>query len=58
MSYLNDELEEIEEEERKIMMAQAPSQSFWAVKGQKRARSSLNSMKKRNEKKKKKKKKI
>jgi hypothetical protein len=58
MSYLNDELEEIEEEERKIMMVGAPSQSFWAVKGQKRARSSLNSMKKRNEKKKKKKKKI
>jgi Mg-chelatase subunit ChlD len=51
LAYLNDELEEIDMEEEKA--AQAPTQSYWAVKGQKRARMSLNTMKKRMEKKKK-----
>ena len=51
LAYLDDELEEIDMEEKKA--AQAPTQSYWAVKGQKRARTSLNTMKKRREKKKK-----
>jgi hypothetical protein len=51
LAYLDDELEEIEMEEEKV--AQAPAKSYWAVKGQQRARTSLNSLKKRIEKKKK-----
>ena len=51
LSYLEDELEEIEVEEKEVV--QAPVSSFWAVKGQKRARMSLNAMKKRMKKKKK-----
>ena len=51
LSYLEDELEEIEVEEKDVF--QAPGLSFWAAKGQKRARMSLNAMKKRIEKKKK-----
>ena len=51
LAYLDDELEEIEMEEEKA--AQAPTQSYWAVKGQQRARMSLGALKKRMEKKKK-----
>jgi len=51
VAYLDDELEEIDREERKA--AQAPTQSYWAAKGQKRARTSLNMMEKRLKKKKK-----
>ncbi|MFX1345482.1 MAG: hypothetical protein ACFFBC_03775 [Promethearchaeota archaeon] len=51
LAYLDDELEEIEMEEEKA--AQAPTQSYWAVKGQKRARISSGALKKRIEKKKK-----
>jgi hypothetical protein len=51
LAYLDDELEEIDREEKKS--AQAPTQSYWAVKGQKRARTSLNIMEKRMKKKKK-----
>lgn len=51
LSYLEDELEEIEIEEREV--AQAPAKSYWAVKGQKRARISSSELKKRMEKKKK-----
>ncbi|MFX0028883.1 MAG: hypothetical protein ACFE8B_06725 [Candidatus Hermodarchaeota archaeon] len=51
LAYLDDELEEIDREEKKS--AQAPTQSYWAVKGQKRARTSLNMMEKRIKKKKK-----
>ncbi|MBA7651230.1 hypothetical protein ES703_59047 [subsurface metagenome] len=51
LTYLDDELEEIDMEEEKA--AQAPTQSYWAVKGQKRARMSLGALKKRMEKKKK-----
>jgi hypothetical protein len=51
LAYLDDELEEIEMEEEKA--AQAPTQSYWAVKGQKRARISSGALKKRMEKKKK-----
>ncbi len=51
LSYLEDELEEIELEEREV--AQAPVSSFWAAKGQKRARISSTALKKRMEKKKK-----
>ncbi|MHA2034851.1 MAG: hypothetical protein ACW972_04485 [Promethearchaeota archaeon] len=50
LSYLDDELEEIELEEREV--AQAPASSFWAAKGQKRARISSSALKKRMEKKK------
>jgi len=51
LAYLDDELEEIEEEEEKA--AQAPTKSYWAVKGQQRARMSIGALKKRMEKKKK-----
>ncbi|MFX1291842.1 MAG: hypothetical protein ACFFAG_12875, partial [Promethearchaeota archaeon] len=51
LAYLDDELEEIEMEEEKA--AHAPTQSYWAVKGQKRARISSSALKKRMEKKKK-----
>ncbi|MFX1375507.1 MAG: hypothetical protein ACFFA0_06825 [Promethearchaeota archaeon] len=51
LAYLDDELEEIEMEEEKA--AQAPTQSYWAAKGQKRYRMSLNTLKKRMEEKKK-----
>lgn len=51
LSYLDDELEEIETEEKEV--AQAPAKSYWAAKGQQRARLSSTSMKKRMEKKKK-----
>ncbi|MFX0024475.1 MAG: hypothetical protein ACFE9S_19310 [Candidatus Hermodarchaeota archaeon] len=49
LSYLEDELEEIELEEKEV--ERAPISSYWAVKGQKRARMSLHAMKKRMEKK-------
>jgi Mg-chelatase subunit ChlD len=52
LSYLDDELEEIEMEEKEV--AQAPAKSYWAAKGQKRARMSTNALKKRMEKKEKK----
>ena len=51
LSYLDDELEEIEIEEKEV--AQAPAKSYWAAKGQQRARISSSSLKKRMEKKKK-----
>ena len=51
LSYLDDELEEIEMEEKEV--AQAPAKSYWAAKGQQRARMSSTSLKKRMEKKKK-----
>jgi len=51
LSYLDDELEEIETEEKEV--AQAPAKSYWAAKGQQRARMSSTSLKKRMEKKKK-----
>lgn len=51
LSYLDDELEEIEMEEKEV--AQAPAKSYWAAKGQQRARISSASLKKRMEKKKK-----
>lgn len=51
LAFLDDELEEIEMEEEKVGFA--PTQSFWAAKGQQRARFSLDKMKKRMEKKKK-----
>jgi len=51
LAYLNDELEEIEMEEKEV--AQAPAKSYWAAKGQQRARISSNALKKRMEKKKK-----
>ncbi len=51
LSYLDDELEEIEMEEKEV--AQAPAKSYWAAKGQQRARISSNALKKRMEKKKK-----
>ena len=51
LSYLDDELEEIEIEEKEV--AQAPAKSYWAAKGQQRARMSSASLKKRMEKKKK-----
>ncbi|MHA2390349.1 MAG: hypothetical protein ACXAEX_00130 [Promethearchaeota archaeon] len=49
LTFLNDELEEIEMEEKEAV--QAPTSSYWATKGQKRARMSINTMKKRMEKK-------
>ncbi|MFX1317009.1 MAG: hypothetical protein ACFE9T_14195, partial [Promethearchaeota archaeon] len=51
LSYLDDELEEIEMEEKEV--AKAPAKSYWAAKGQQRARISSNTLKKRMEKKKK-----
>ncbi|MCK4287216.1 MAG: hypothetical protein KAX18_13485, partial [Candidatus Lokiarchaeota archaeon] len=51
LSYLEDELDEIEIEEKEV--GKAPVMSFWAVKGQKRARMSSNALKKRMKKKKK-----
>ena len=51
LSYLDDELEEIEMEEKEV--AQAPAKSYWAAKGQQRARISSASLKKRMKKKKK-----
>ncbi|MFX1325454.1 MAG: hypothetical protein ACFE8N_10885, partial [Promethearchaeota archaeon] len=51
LAYLDDELEEIEKEEKEA--SQAPISSYWATKGQKRARMSINTMKMRMEKKKK-----
>lgn len=51
LSYLEDELEEIEIEEKEV--AQAPAKSYWAAKGQQRARISSGKLKKRMEKKKK-----
>jgi hypothetical protein len=51
LSYLEDELEEIEVEEREV--GQAPGMSFMAVKGQQRSRLSSNAIKKRMKKKKK-----
>jgi len=51
LSYLDDELEEIELEEKEV--AQAPAKSYWATKGQQRARMSSAKLKKRMEKKKK-----
>jgi len=51
LSYLEDELEEIELEEKEV--AQAPAKSYWAAKGQQRARMSSGKLKKRMEKKKK-----
>ena len=51
LSYLDDELEEIEIEEKEV--AQAPAKSYWAAKGQQRARMSSASLKKRMEKRKK-----
>jgi Mg-chelatase subunit ChlD len=51
LSYLEDELEEIEIEEKEV--AQAPAKSYWAAKGQQRARMSSGKLKKRMEKKKK-----
>ncbi|MFX1311626.1 MAG: hypothetical protein ACFFHD_03300 [Promethearchaeota archaeon] len=51
LSYLDDELEEIEMEEKEV--SQAPAKSYWAAKGQQRARISSNALKKRMEKKKK-----
>ena len=52
ISYLDDELDEIEIEEKEVV--QAPAASFWATKGQKRARISTNALKKRMAKKEKK----
>ncbi len=49
LSYLDDELEEIEIEEKEV--AQAPTGSYWAVKGQQRARMSSSTLKKRMKKK-------
>ncbi|MFX1573000.1 MAG: hypothetical protein ACFFB0_09640 [Promethearchaeota archaeon] len=51
LSYLDDELEEIEIEEKEV--SQAPAKSYWAAKGQQRARISSNALKKRMKKKKK-----
>ncbi len=51
LSYLDDELEEIEMEEKEVK--QAPEKSYWAARGQKRARMSSESLKKRMAKKKK-----
>jgi hypothetical protein len=51
LSYLEDELEEIEMEEKEVV--QAPAKSYWAAKGQQRARMSSNALKKRMKKKKK-----
>ncbi len=51
LSYLDDELEEIEMEEKEV--AQAPAKSYWAAKGQQRTRMSSGSLKKRMAKKKK-----
>ncbi|MFW9876140.1 MAG: hypothetical protein ACFFG0_23815 [Candidatus Thorarchaeota archaeon] len=51
LAFLDDELEEIEMEEEKAV--QAPKKSYWAVKGQQRARISSGALKKRMEKKKK-----
>ncbi|MFX1277648.1 MAG: hypothetical protein ACFFBP_03045 [Promethearchaeota archaeon] len=51
VDYLNDELEEIEANEMEA--AQAPAKSYYATKGQKQARISLQELKKRSEEKKK-----
>ena len=51
VSYLEDELEEIEMEESEV--AQAPPKSYWAAKGQQRTRMSTTSLKKRMKEKKK-----
>ena len=49
LTYLDDELEEIETQEKEV--AQAPMKSYWAAKGQQRARLSQNALKKRMKKK-------